>query len=279
VLATEEGRVEILLTPGVFLRLAENSSARMISNKLSDTRLEILSGTALVEVGELLPDNALAFRVAGAEIVLPKKGLYRIDASPARLHVEEGQALVSLGEQTLTARKGHEVDIDDGKLADAKFDTKDTDPFYRWNARRSSYIAEANVVSAQVASNSGYGSGFGNGFSGDGFGAGGYNLGGYNLGGYGFNGYSVGQNGWAWNPYFGMYTFMPGSGIYMNPFGYAFYSPGTIGYYTPTYFGTGGVAAAPVPSSASTAAVHSNGGARMGSVGGGASAGRSGGRR
>src|SRR5579863_5095546 len=29
VLATEDGRAEILLTPGVFLRLPENSSARM----------------------------------------------------------------------------------------------------------------------------------------------------------------------------------------------------------------------------------------------------------
>src|SRR5579863_8699003 len=30
VLATEEGRVEVLLTPGVFLRLSENSSVRML---------------------------------------------------------------------------------------------------------------------------------------------------------------------------------------------------------------------------------------------------------
>ena len=45
VLATEDGRAEILLTPGVFLRLPENSSARMISNTLADTRLEIVSGS------------------------------------------------------------------------------------------------------------------------------------------------------------------------------------------------------------------------------------------
>src|SRR6266536_4682363 len=40
VLKTEEGRAEVLLTPGVFLRLAENSSFRMISNKLIDTQIE-----------------------------------------------------------------------------------------------------------------------------------------------------------------------------------------------------------------------------------------------
>src|SRR5215831_16562499 len=48
VLKTEEGRAELLLTPGVFLRLGENSSVRMISNHLSDTRVEVLSGEALV---------------------------------------------------------------------------------------------------------------------------------------------------------------------------------------------------------------------------------------
>ena len=43
-LRTEEGRAEVLLTPGVFLRLGENSSFRMITNRLIDTRLELLSG-------------------------------------------------------------------------------------------------------------------------------------------------------------------------------------------------------------------------------------------
>jgi hypothetical protein len=36
---TEEGRAEILLTPGVFLRLGENSAIRMVSNGLTDTRV------------------------------------------------------------------------------------------------------------------------------------------------------------------------------------------------------------------------------------------------
>src|SRR5215813_739197 len=38
VVHTEEGRAEVLLTPGVFLRAGENSSFRMITNRLVDTR-------------------------------------------------------------------------------------------------------------------------------------------------------------------------------------------------------------------------------------------------
>src|SRR5579863_377171 len=56
VLETAEGRAEVLLTPGVFLRIAENSSFKMLSNKLSDTALEMLSGSSLIEVDELMKD-------------------------------------------------------------------------------------------------------------------------------------------------------------------------------------------------------------------------------
>src|SRR6266478_5990345 len=94
-LRTEEGRAEVLLTPGVFLRLAENSSVRMISNSLVDTRVEVVSGSALVEAGELLANNAVTFESHGAQIAIPKKGLYRIDADSARLQVYDGQAIVS----------------------------------------------------------------------------------------------------------------------------------------------------------------------------------------
>src|SRR5947207_15597892 len=45
VLRTEEGRAEVLLTPRVFLRAGENTSFRMIPNRLIDTRLELLAGS------------------------------------------------------------------------------------------------------------------------------------------------------------------------------------------------------------------------------------------
>src|SRR6185369_11622494 len=52
-LSTKLGRAEILLTPGVFLRLDRDSSFRMVSNQLADTQVEILSGSALVEANEI----------------------------------------------------------------------------------------------------------------------------------------------------------------------------------------------------------------------------------
>lgn len=45
------------------------------------------------------------------------------------------------------------------------FDTKQTDAFYNWSARRDQYVAEANVYAAKSAldSGTGYGNGLGSG--------------------------------------------------------------------------------------------------------------------
>ena len=53
VLRTAEGRAEVLLPPGVFLRMGETASFRMISNRLIDTRIELLTGSAVVEIDDL----------------------------------------------------------------------------------------------------------------------------------------------------------------------------------------------------------------------------------
>ncbi len=236
-LAAEDGRAEVLLTPGVILRIAENSSFQMVSNSRSDTRLAVLSGSAIVEVGELLASNAITVMYNGAHIELVKKGLYRIDSDPGQLRVYEGEARVTAGSQTLLARKGREVLL--GAVLDMNgFDVKDTDAFLRWAERRSEYLAQANVSSARTASNMGY--------SGSGYSS-----------GYGYGSGLMGAGSWAYNPWYGMFTYMPyGNGMYYSPyFGNPFYSPSNVGYYVPST-GFGGSA---FPISASSTSPHYNG--------------------
>ncbi len=205
--ATQDGRAEVLLTPGVFLRLSEDSSFKMISNRLADTSLEVLSGSALIEVDELLKDNSIQVKVKDASVELSKKGLYRFEAEPSRLRVYDGEARVTSGDQTVMARKGRQVDLN-GVLVASNFDPKTTDSFYRWASRRSSYIATANVSSARAAGQSGLLS-------------------------------SAPYGNWAWNPWYGMFTYLPGSGYGYSPFGWSYYSPYTVGYLYPGYYGYG----------------------------------------
>ncbi|HLH37777.1 MAG TPA: hypothetical protein VKX39_01405 [Bryobacteraceae bacterium] len=220
-LTTTDGDAEVLLTPGVFLRLAENSSFRMVSNNLADTRVEVLSGTAMLQVGELLPDNAITVLFHNSDVELKKRGLYRFDSDPAaRLRVYEGEARIASGDKKpVEAKKGHEVVFDSDKLEARNFDTKETDAFYRWNERRDEYIAQANITSARSAGTSGSGL--------------------YSSGAY--SSYGPGAGTWAWNPWFGMFTFMPYTGMYYSPFGFGYYSPYTVGYLympgSPYYYG------------------------------------------
>jgi hypothetical protein len=169
----------------------------------------------MVEVEELLKDNAITLQSGSTTISLKKHGLYRIDADHSvRFRVYDGEAVITSGERTMEAKKGHEVQLD--QMLMAKFDTDVTDPFYRWSERRAGYVATANVSSARsVLGGSGYGSGLG------------YNTN-IGYGGLGYGGF--GYSNWVYNPWFGMYTFVPLSGFAYSPFGYAIYSPMTVRY-------------------------------------------------
>ena len=144
----------------------------------------------------------------------------------------EGEAAVTDPSGQLTLRGGKQTNLA-GVLMAENFDRKadDQDALYRWSDRRASYVSQANVASAAAVGNSYTGSGYGG--SGYDFGGLGYGLG---AGGFGYNPAFLG--GWAFNPMFGMYTYLPYSGFGYSPFGYTYYSPNTVAY-APAYGGSG----------------------------------------
>src|SRR5438132_1143805 len=105
---TEDGRAEVLLNPGVFLRLGENSAIRMVSNKLSDSRVEFLVGSAVIESSGDLSQKEDSVAVIYKETIihLRKKGIYRFDSDPAQLRVYSGEAEVASGANVLTVGAG-----------------------------------------------------------------------------------------------------------------------------------------------------------------------------
>ncbi len=203
ILQTGQGKAEILLTPGVFLRLGDNSALRMISPGLTNTSVELLQGEALVEVADLHKENNLSVLDHGATTELQKNGLYRFDADHPEVAVIDGKAKVSEDDQSVELKKGKETDVSEPPHP-VKFDRKKTDDLYNWSKVRSDYLSEASATSASAYAG---------------------NNGGW-LGG-----------GWYWNPYFSMYSYLPGDGFLYSPFGYGFYSPWgayaapVVGYY------------------------------------------------
>ena len=78
-LTTKMGRAEVLLTPGVFLRLAEDSDIAMVSNRLTDTRVQVVAGSVILEVGEITKDNSIELLVGGVALEVRKAGVFRVN--------------------------------------------------------------------------------------------------------------------------------------------------------------------------------------------------------
>ena len=203
ILRTEQGRAEVLLNPGVFLRIGENSSFRMITNRLVDTRLEVLSGSAIVEADELVKDNAVTVVYKDATVRVVKKGLYRIDSNPEELRVFDGEALVEAAGRNIQVKEGKVLALN-GEYAMDKFDKSTGDALNRWSQRRGEYLSMANVSAAQSLLSSGT---------------------------------VWNSSGWYWNPFYGAYTFVPLRGSLYSPYGYQFWSPLTVygAYYGSRY--------------------------------------------
>jgi hypothetical protein len=194
-LTTQNGKAEILLTPGVFLRLGDNSSATMMSSSLTYTKMSVNEGEALVEVAEIHPENDLLIVEDGKTTELLKEGVYDFNADLHVVGVLDGKVTLEDGNRRVNVKAGHMVNLAVSEPIKAqKFDKKNLEAqdLYRWTSLRSGYLAEAN---ADAAPNYSYG---GNGWFGD---------------------------GWYWDPWFDAYTFLPGDGIFYSPFGWGFCSP------------------------------------------------------
>src|SRR5262249_1477588 len=89
-LRTGEGRAEILLTPGVFLRIGEKSAIRMVDTSLADTRVELLAGSALVESADAAQGAAFTLLFQNWSVRQPDEGASRSDSDRARLQVRGG---------------------------------------------------------------------------------------------------------------------------------------------------------------------------------------------
>jgi hypothetical protein len=160
-LRTEEGRAEVLLTPGTFLRLGANSAIRMVSNQLDDTRVELLKGSAVLDQGsDTLADTAVTVLYALDEVHIKKAGRYRFDSEPPQVKVETGDVEVVADGKSVEAGAGYVVPFE-GKLTarrvlggshpeDPAFN-KSGDDLDSWSASRDATVAENNTDAAATS--------------------------------------------------------------------------------------------------------------------------------
>jgi len=198
VLATANGKAEILLTPGIFLRLGDDSTVRMVSTDLTHTEVRLDQGRADVEVDQIYSQNTILVDLKNGQTQLLKNGLYAFDAGNSTVRVFDGKAAVYAGAnlqanvKPIDVKGGHQLVLN-GDLVKPQGFNKDqakADPLYKWSSLRSNYLGQANLNLAEE-----------------------------------YAGYSGFYPGWYWagGPY--GYTWLPGDGLFWSPFGYGFYSP------------------------------------------------------
>jgi hypothetical protein len=212
--ATTNGKVEVLLTPGVFLRLGDNSAVTMVSPDLIKTEVQLDRGTAEIEVDQLYKQNDLLVDQGPAQTVLLKNGLYEFDANANTMRVFDGEAAVSPSQSAkkwIKVKSHHDLAINGEQDKTKDFNAEavaNQDPLYSWSKLRADYLGQANLSLAEE-------------YAGDA----------------GFN------PGWFWDSGMYGYTWLPGDGMFWGPFGDGFYSPWYLyggGFIYPGYgFGGG----------------------------------------
>lgn len=141
------GRVEVLLNPGSYMRVAENSEFELTDASLDNLLVTLLKGSAVVEVtGGDNVELALGINTSQAETLIVKGGIYRFNALPndtTEVVVSKGRAIID--KATPSRVKGGRKVIIRGQAAEvAKVDKKNQDTLDLWSKERAKTLAHAN---------------------------------------------------------------------------------------------------------------------------------------
>ena len=213
IMTGKDGKVEILLNPGSFVRLGANSDFEFESTSLDNLKLQLNRGSAMFEI--ITDDDfKISVKTPKAEFYLVKSGIYRLDVladGTGRLEVRKGRA--QIGNTAATKIKKKKAAIFDGdEVAIEKFDRDDKDSLERWSEFRSEQLADANAQLSQRNLRNTLISGFNN-----------------NAWSF-YNTFGL----WAYSPQFGGYCFLPFGYGWNSPYGYSY--PWNIwSYRFPTY--------------------------------------------
>ncbi len=147
VVTTDAGsQVEVLLNPGSYLRVAENSEFVLVDNSLNNLVVKLVKGSAIIEAtggeGADLRINVLANQ---QRLVIIRGGIYRINVQPsaAELLVRKGRVLPASSTGQLI-KGGTKVMYASSAPLTTKLSKQNQDEFDLWSKKRAETLARAN---------------------------------------------------------------------------------------------------------------------------------------
>jgi hypothetical protein len=210
-----DGRVEMLLNPGSYLRLGANSEFELTNNSLDNLEIRLIRGTAIVEATGA-DDSQLQINISTphTKLAIVRRGLYRLNVVPGdntELIVRKGRVMLDRSQTKITG--GNKVVFSSDTFLVAKLQKAEknaVDSLDAWSKERSEVVAQANRKIRQremTALMAGMRDRW-------------------------FNSFSASSAGfWYFNPRFGCYTFVPYFGGWGSPYGSSYSSAFYPGYY------------------------------------------------
>jgi FecR protein len=141
------GRVEVLLNPGSYMRVGENSEFELADASLDNLLIKLVKGSAVLEVtGAEGMELAIRINTPQADALIVRGGIYRFNVLPSELTeilVRKGRVLLGSGIPT-EVKGGKKVLVGRGLLEVVKLDKKDLDTLDLWSKDRAELLARAN---------------------------------------------------------------------------------------------------------------------------------------
>ncbi len=140
-------QVEVLLNPGSYLRLTENSQFTMVNTSLSELEVKINRGSAIIEATG--PENLRQYIPVETEqgrVAIVQRGIYRINAlsGMTELLVRKGRVLVR-NDPNFVVKDERIITFTGAKPEVAKLAGRQKDAFDEWSRERGQLLARSNV--------------------------------------------------------------------------------------------------------------------------------------
>jgi FecR protein len=208
------GRVEVLLNPGSYLRVTEDSEFQLVDNSLNHLLVKVTRGSAIVEA---TGGDKVYFQIGvatpQASFMIVRSGVYRFNVARGATDLLVQKGRVTVEGKSDVIKDGTRVTIAGNAWTTAKLSKSERDEFDAWSKDRAVLLAQANQK-LSVRTLNGYLSGVRNTW---GFGSG------FGSSRFGF---------WAYSSFCGCFTFFPFNNGWGSPYGGSYGRSGWF-YYDP----------------------------------------------
>ena len=145
-----DGRVEILLNPGSYLRVGGDSEVELLNNTLANLEVRLLRGTAIVEAtGADGLELNINISTPHTKLAIVRQGLYRLNVIPndaTELIVRKGRVILNDDSHT-KVKGGNKVVFSATNVSVAKLtkeEKKTQEDVENWSKQRAETLAKAN---------------------------------------------------------------------------------------------------------------------------------------